>query len=320
MPRLLTIWILVGIAILATSMILSFQAPQSDAASVSPATRPAPKTRITYLPSRGLCILVNEEIGESSGLAAGRTNKGVFWTHNDSGDAPRIFAFNHAGADLASVRITGASARDWEDMCSFAIGGKSFLMLADIGDNRVFRKSCSLYVLPEPKLNVKQRGRELIAPVGATINFRYEDGAHNCESIAVDPATRTIYLVSKRRPSVCKVYAMALPVKSPKKTLVARAIGTLRIPTATAMDISPDGLRAVVGTYGHAYEYVRRPDETWKAGFSRDPRVIKLPFRTQGESICFGRDGRTLYLTSENLPAPLIQIPAKSPATKPSTK
>jgi hypothetical protein len=153
-----------------------------------------------------------------------------------------------------------------------------------------------------------------------TINFRYEDGAHNCESIGVDTTTKTIYLVSKSRPSTCKVYALALPARSPKKTLVAKAIASLRIPTATAMDISPDGLRAIVATYGHAYEYIRRSDETWAVGFSRAPRVIRLPFRTQGESICFGPDGRILYLTSENPPAPLIQIPVKEPATKPASK
>ena len=75
------------------------------------------------------------------------------------------------------------------------------------------------------------------------------------------------------------------------------------------MDISPDGLRAVVLTYGNAYEYVRGPKETWAEGFGREPRVIKMPRRAQGESICYGHDGTTLYLTSEKLPTPLLEVP-----------
>ena len=323
MSRLLTIWILVGTAILAVSIFLSRQTPQSDAAGADGAsarTRPAPSGRIVYLPGRELCKLASEDIDESSGLAAGRANKGVLWTHNDSGGKARIFAFNYAGGDLACVTLTGAGARDWEDMCSFAIGGKSFLMVGDIGDNSSRRTNCTLYVLAEPKLNTKQRGRKITARTGMTINFRYEDGPRNCESVAVDTTTRTIYLVSKRGALTCKVYALGLPARSPKKTLLAKAVASLRIPTTTAMDISPDGLRAVVLTYGQAYEYIRRSDETWAVGFSRAPRAIKLPYRSQGESICFGPDGRALYLTSENLPTPLIQIPVKAPATKPALK
>jgi hypothetical protein len=323
MSRLFTISILVGVAILAASIGLSFRSPQTHAAEAEKGaarTRPAPSGRIAYLPGRELCKLDNEDIDESSGLAAGRTNKGVLWTHNDSGDKARIYAVNHAGDGLATVKITGAGARDWEDMCSFVIGGKSFLMIGDIGDNSAVRGSCRLYVLPEPTLDTKQRGKEMTVPVTMTINFKYADGAHNCESLAVDTTTKTIYLVSKRKALSCKVYALGLPARSPKKTLVAKTVALLWILPTTAMDISPDGLRAVVGTYGHAYEYIRRSDENWAVGFSRPPRVIKLLFRTQGESICFGPDGRTLYLTSEKLPAPLIQIPPKEPATKPNAE
>ena len=93
------------------------------------------------------------------------------------------------------------------------------------------------------------------------------------------------------------------------KAFVARLIGTLQIPTATGMDVSPDGRRAVVSTYGNAYEYVRKEKEDWEKAFSRPPREIVLPERTQGESICYGFDGKTIYLTSESLPTPLWEVP-----------
>ena len=86
-------------------------------------------------------------------------------------------------------------------------------------------------------------------------------------------------------------------------------MATLKIRTTSAMDISPDGLRAVVLTYGSAYEYVRGPKETWAQGFSRQPRELRMPRRQQGESICYGHDGKSLYLTSEKVPTPLLEVP-----------
>ena len=308
MLRSRTLWILAGVAVLVGPLI-ALNRPE-----------PAPIERITYLPGRELAKLANKSINESSGLAAARANRRVLWTHNDSGDAPRFFAIGYAGADLATVTLTGARARDWEDICSFTIGRRHFLMLGDFGDNGGTRLDCRLYVVAEPRLNTARRRAKLSAKPVMTIPFAYQDGPRNCESVGVDTTTRTIYLVSKHLLGKSKVYAMGLPARSPKKPLVAKAIATLGISTATAMDISPDGLRAVVLTYAHAYEYVRGRKETWATGFSRKPRMIRVPSRRQGESICYGAAGRSLYLTSEKLPAPLIQIPAKRPTTRPAPK
>jgi len=60
--------------------------------------------------------------------------------------------------------------------------------------------------------------------------------------------------------------------------------------------------------YGNAYEYRREPAEDWKAAFARQPRTIQMPARAQGESICYGPDGQTLYLTSEKTPTPLLEV------------
>jgi len=311
-----------GTSILAFLLIARCRTPQAGAADrdASARSKPAPIERINYLRGRELAKLTNKYIDESSGLTVSRANKGVLWTHNDSGNAPQFFAINYAGADLATVKLVGVTARDWEDMCSFTINRKHFIMLGDVGDNGGTRLDCRLYVVPEPRLNTARRGSKLKARPAMTIEFGYQDGPRNCESVGVDTTTRTIYLVSKHLLGVCKVYAMALPNRSPKKPLVAKPIATLRLPTTTAMDISANGRRAVVLTYGHAYEYVRRSDETWAKGFARQPRMIRIPRRRQGESICYGPAGRSLYLTSEKLPAPLIQIPAEEPATKPASK
>ncbi len=43
-----------------------------------------------------------------------------------------------------------------------------------------------------------------------------------------------------------------------------------------------------------------------------------MPQRNQGESVCYGADGRTLYLTSEFAPTPLLEVPAEPDAKDPA--
>jgi len=281
--------------------------PATKPATEPAQTRPAP---VIYDEPRRLCDLADKRISESSGLAASHRTPDVFWTHNDSGDGPKLYAFNAAGRSLATVTVRGAGASDWEDMASFALGGRSFLLIGDMGDNARRRKTCKLYIVPEPKVPAGASGAALTAQAAVAIEFQYEDGPHDCESVAVDTRDRRIYLASKT--GIAKVYELPLPDKSPNGVLVAKAIAAVGVPFAVAMDISPDGSRAVILTYGPAYEFTRGADETWQQAFARPPRRLTMPPRAQGESICYGTDGKTLYLTSEKLPTPLYRVAAKN--------
>ena len=271
---------------------------------------------IAYGDGRQIASLASKVITESSGIACGHQNKDIFWTHNDSGGTPQVYAFGLKGEDLGTLTLSGARNQDWEDMASFSHDGRHYLLIADVGDNLVRREHCTLYVVQEPELSAGVDLREKSLPPAQEIRFRYENGPRNCESVAVDPQTRTIILVEKRLASQCTVYSLPWPENSiPIET--AKAIATLEIPTTTAMDISPDGLRAVVLTYGDAYEFVREESETWTEGFARPSRRIAMPPRFQGESICYGADGKSLYLTSEckdqdtSRPSPLLEVPVK---------
>jgi hypothetical protein len=285
-------------------------------ASTQPASRPA---RIRYGRGVRLARLANPKITESSGLAPSRRHKGVLWTHNDSGDRPRVFAVSLAGKNLGAYTVKGAKARDWEDMASFVTEAGSFLLLADVGDNDRRRKSCHLYIAGEPrKVGGKRRSGSM--KLRMTIEFTYEDGPRDCEAVAVDPVEKAIYLVSKGPGRKSTVYRLPLPAQPPAGAMVAKPVATLGMIQVTAMDISPDGLRAVVATYLDAFEYARLPGETWVQAFGRQPRRIGLPLRRQGESICYGSDGTTLFLTSERTPTPLWMVRAKHIPPKPTTR
>jgi hypothetical protein len=257
----------------------------------------------TYTQPRKVCELSNPEIRESSGLAASRRHPGVLWTHNDSGDRARIFAFDRQGRDLGTCEIADAAADDWEDMASVRLDGQCCLLLADVGNNRGWKKGGILYLVAEPeRLDVPQ------ARLMQTVHFRYDDRPRDCEAVGFDPVRREVLLAVKQLGLVTKVYAFPWPNHSTSDPVVARPIGTIAVTLATAMDISTDGRRAVVLSYGDAQEFVREPDEDWQRALAKPGRAIAMPARRQGESICYGSDGCTLYLTSEGVPTPLFEV------------
>ena len=264
---------------------------------------------VTYGEPRQIGVVNDDRLAESSGLASSILNPGFFWTHNDSGDLPRLFLIDRKGNTLAMLTVEGARATDWEDIASFRKGKDSYLIIGDVGDNRAKRQQHMLYIVKEPRIGREPDPRVSSLKLSMAVPFIYEDGPHNCESVAVDPTGHTIYLIGKEKGTGCKVYRLAWPIERVTQPLTARTVATLEIPQVTGMDISPDGRRAIVLTYTDAYEYARGANETWDKAFARKGRRLPMPMRRQGESICYGLDGKTLYLTSEGKEQPLWEVP-----------
>lgn len=264
--------------------------------------RAAPaEVELRYHPPQQIATLENEDVLESSGLAASHRTPGVFWTHNDSGDKARIFSFDERGRHLGKCRIKGAKADDWEDMAAFKQGEQSWLVLCDVGDNAKRRKTVRLDFIHEPAPAAKS------AKVKMTVKYRYSLGPRDCEAVAVDTHTKTILMVTKSL-TPPRVFSIPLPDDEPDEPLVARPIARILLPLVTGMDISDDGRRVALSTYGDVYDFERRPGETWRAAFSRAARRLPSPQLRQGEAICFGRANYSLYLTSERLPTPLWKL------------
>ncbi len=274
------------------------------------APRPSPET-IRYGRGRKLCDLACRQLDESSGLAVSRRAPGLFWSHNDSDNDAKLYLFDRQGRDLGWGSIQGTKAFDWEDIASFTDEGKPYLLIADTGNNNLAAAVHMLHVIEEPSVDSERGVLVRDVPLARTIYFAFEDDYRNCEAVGIDPTDKTILLVSKERGRECHAYVLPWPKQDVKKAHVARLAATLRLRQATGLDVSPDGRRAIVVTYNHAFEFVRGEKENWFAALARPPREITLPDRLQGESICYGSDGKTLYLTSERLPTPLWEVPVE---------
>jgi hypothetical protein len=74
------------------------------------------------------------EVRETSGLARGRSNPDILWTHNDRGGTPDLFALGPDGRIRARVRVTGAELSDWEDIEAGGCGTQNCLYIADTGE------------------------------------------------------------------------------------------------------------------------------------------------------------------------------------------
>jgi hypothetical protein len=267
-------------------------------------------------------LITDPRIDEISGLAPSRRREDLWWVHNDSGNPASIHAITGAGALVAEFTVEGVRNRDWEDLASFELDGRPFLLIADIGDNGGVRATMQLILVEEPAIGDPTHAT--VAPEWV-LEARWPDGPRDAEAVAVDPVSRTIYLLAKRRVPA-QLFALPLePPATPDEVRTIRQIGTLPgIPQPTQAEIAsspeigrwlaqPTGMdrRAdgsfVVITYRDAYLFLARPGDDAAATLRRSPRRLGLPPMPQAEAVAFSPDGRVILATSEKLPAPIVR-------------
>ena len=231
---------------------------------------------------------------ELSGLVLSRSQRGVLWTHNDSGDRPRVLAVGLDGRLLADVAVAGAEAFDWEDIAA----GPAQLYVGDIGDNVPQRDSVVVYRIDEPRV---RDGAPPTSALATRFELRYPDGRHNAEALLRDPVSGALAIVTKSAARRARIYVATDP--SPSATTTMRRRGRLRIGPAevTAGDVSADGRTIVLRTYSNAFVWRRRPGESVATALTRQPcqAGAALLGEGQGEALALAADGRAFYTVPE---------------------
>lgn len=263
--------------------------------------------------AQGETELNDIELTESSGVCVGKS--GLIWTHNDSGGKPIVYGFSQTGVFVAKLKIENAAAMDWEDICCFSVAGESFLAIADVGDNLTQRKSVQIYVVREPKRAAlaKAAKTEVSTALVATLDVKYAAGPVNCESIAFDPRRKTFLLPSKET-TRCRLFEIDASKLSGKVDAIATSTQSFFFPLATGCDIRRDGSLLVLCSYGPGCLLKRdASSDQWN---TKAQKLFLLPSRKQGEAVGFSLNGKTLFLTSEFAPTPLLSMAC--PTTVPS--
>ena len=265
-------------------------------------------------------LVTSRQLDEISGLAASHVHEGVLWATNDGGNPARLYAISRRGRLLARFDVAGVKNVDWEDLASFELHGRHYLLLADTGDNGGRRPGFALHVFEEPG----KLANGTLRPAW-TIRARWPDGPRDCEAVAVDAAAGQVLLVSKKR---VPPELFALPLADPRGAVVeARRIGRLAgVPQVgaelrrrdprlaalfsqvTAADISPDQRTLAVMTYGSVLFYRRNAGESWANAAARTPEAHDIPPIPQAEALAWSAGGSGLYATGEFNPAPLFYL------------
>jgi len=276
-------------------------------------------------------VVENKAITEASGITASYRNPNLLWMVNDGGNGPVLYAVSEKGEDLGEVLVEDSINVDWEDLASVIIKGISYLLIADVGDNSARREFCTIYAVKEPDILEGKLSNRFSVKSAWRILFRYEDGPQDCESIAADVKNQRILLLSKRTRPPVLYYLPLIPSPSDSShVLIARKLTDVPAiqerkkqdtnttslweryrAMPTAMDISPDGTSMAVLTYEEILFFNRRPQQSWRAAIHGCPKRIPIPRLPQAEALCFGADGKTIYLTSEKLRQPILRLNLK---------
>jgi hypothetical protein len=145
------------------------------------------------------------ELREASGLAVSRMQPGVLWAHNDSGDAPMLYAVDTKGTVLAKVAVLDAVAIDWEDIaagpCPDDGATTHCLYISDTGNNDRTRDVVTIFIVTEPSIG--EADPALPIPVKArTLRFRYPTEPEDAEAIAVLPNGDLTVVTKGRTPAI----------------------------------------------------------------------------------------------------------------------
>jgi hypothetical protein len=232
--------------------------------------------------------LTDTRITESSGLARSTYARNLVWTHNDSGSDNVLYAVGKNGATKATVVLSEAQSRDWEDIAS---GPDHTLWVGDIGNNKKTRTTVQVYKFTEPEALQST----MTAPV-TRYDFAYPDGNQNAEAILVHPVTGRLYIVSKSQDGG---HVYAAPA-----TLSTTAVNTLTRLNAvpekvTAASFTPDGSAYVLGNYSTAWIY---------RDFTTPVVQLAKPSLKQGESLEVTRSGHAIFMGSEGVRSPVYKV------------
>lgn len=233
-------------------------------------------------------------LDESSGLAIGRSDPDLLWSHNDSGGEPELYAIRAGGGLIGTVRVVEARNRDWEDLSAGPCPAGSCLYIGEIGDNEAGRDEVAVYRVPEPRPDQAE------TEPAERFRFTYPGGPRDAESLFLLPDGE-MYVVTKGRTSNVAVYRYPQPFRSDEVVELEHVVDLTASRTdlpqqVTAAEASPAGEWIAIRSYAHLMLY--RPADLL-AGRRATSMIDLAPLgEAQGEAVAIRDDG-TVVLTSE---------------------
>ncbi len=275
-------------------------------------------TCIEFYEAERVAAFESDAISESSGLAVSRSHSGLLWTHNDSGDEAQIYALNQSGVSQGIIKLSNATARDWEAMALGPCGTSTCIVVGDVGDNNAIRDDVALWRLPEPSPTGPGTSQITTAE---ELRIQYPDGPQDCEGIAIDPLTGDTLLVEKSMTAKARTYLVALSdwEEETESPLLVQELDTIDFDTdsltgglVTGIDIAPSGTELFVRTYVAGFHVPLVRDATGRIAGYGEPRLVSVFDEGQCEAVAYNGDGLELWFTCEDENGPIARATCKT--------
>lgn len=240
------------------------------------------------------------EISELSGIAKSQYDD-AYWVHNDSGDAPRLYAIDGEGKVLIppflrnqyhgedaergkepypGLRVELAANIDWEDI-TVADGN---VYIADMGNNGNARRDLGIYVLTEPNPRAIYRARPLqFIPVSYPDQDSYPPEQWHFDSESIFVVDGVIYVLTKHRGETIfqldngtNLYRLT-DWQTDRINVLEKVDSHDDVFFATAADLSPDGEWLAVLGYTEIWLFPKPNDgDKWLSGEARRTNLSML--------------------------------------------
>lgn len=221
-------------------------------------------------------------IEESSGLALSQRYPGVYWTLNDSGNPPVLYATHPDGSLINEFPVRGAANGDWE---ALALDEQGQLWIGEIGNNSRRREDLCVYVVAEP-----DPFAPATLPVIARYAYRYP--AENVDAEGLFIWGGLPHILSKEQD---RALLYRFPALRSGSQVVLERVGQVReARLVTDAALSRDGRRLALCTYDRVWIYEQKQGDL-PALIAAKPWSLAHDFAVEANAF----SGYDLVLTSE---------------------
>ncbi len=235
-------------------------------------------------------VLADDKLKELSGLAPSHAYPGLFWAHNDKGDqdADILYLIDSLGQRRAACTLKNINNRDWEDIAvgPGPIAGKTYVYLADIGDNDQSAVSVYVYRFEEPTYpNISNSYTTVQVNTVDQIGVVYPNNTRlDAETLLLDPLTLDLYIVSKG--SEARVFKVPYP-QANGVLISAQETNNWPLKNVTGGDIARSGTECLIRTNDDVYYWKKQSGQSTTEMFNTLPEKVSILTETNGEAICF---------------------------------